>query len=710
MQSLGAAARRLYVRRWVSTLNRTVGFTGMEGLRDPHDWRKLADRTEETCRGLVDDVIVGTEAGPEVVRGLDYISDVLCQTIDAAEFCRHVHADDEWRQEAHRTCIRLGAYVHELNTHAGLYGILCRSLKQRSSFRVEEEYLVGEMLKRDFERFGVHLQGQARDEMTQLVAFIQECGHSYMKHAIDISKTGEINVDIKKFLEEKNRFLPGRCRDYPLESIFGRRRGNMMVAHGDTQTCQGILYHCDYEEIRRSAFKAYQSYPSENKRLGEDLLKARYRVAEIMGYPSYTAYQLDGFSLGNTPHAVSKFLKSIQNSLGSAVAVEMDELRRFKSSLYKSEGQMPPELHLWDRDWAIQRTMPSSITASLQKLHSIFNVQGFITGMSALVEKVMGLQLVIVHMPAGESWAQGVMKVCVTDVQSGEKFGTIYLDLLQRRGKFGGAALFTLRCGRLLDNGSYQLPKVALVANIASNSFLTFGDLETLCHEFGHALHSVLSRTRLQHLSGTRGPQDIIEVPSHVFERFASDPAALSFMAKWGLAGHQEISKDILTGLKQRREHYAAIKLKKTVEMCILDQYMHGEGVSREGFGSFSDLSEHMKEFGVTNYQNSMFPPVRFSHIVGYGGNYYSYLFANCIASEIWENAQSTSDVGWPSRIVLHHKMLRSGGAKPAQQYIEDILGPQYDSKLVNISDDYGMHGSYPDCTAYLKYLGITPS
>ena len=121
-------------------------------------------------------------------------------------------------------------------------------------------------------------------------------------------------------------------------------------------------------------------------------------------------------------------------------------------------------------------------------------------------------------------------------------------------------------------------------------------------------------------------------------------------------------------------------------------------------------MCAYLVMFGVTNYQNSMFPPVRISHIVGYRGNYYSYLFANCIASEIWENAQSTSDVGWPSRIVLHHKMLRSGGAKPAQQYIEDILGPQYDSKLVNISDDYGMHGSYPDCTAYLKYLGITPS
>lgn len=702
--------RRLspYIGRFLSTLHdHNKGFAGVEGLRDPFDWRRLAHRTEEMCRGLVDDVIVGAEAGPDVVRGLDHISDVLCQTIDAAEFCRHVHADTVWRQEAHGACAQLGAFVHELNTHAGLYTALCRSLERKDRFSMQEEVHVGEMLKRDFERFGVHLEGQEREEMTQLVAFIQEGGHAYMKNAIDTSKTGDIVIKQDDFLKEQKRFLPGKYRDFSLESVFGRRRRGMMLAPGDTQTCQGLLHHCDYEEIRKGAFKTYLSHPVENKRLGEDLLRARHRLAEIMGYPSYASYQLDGFSLGNTPHAVAEFLKSVQGSLNMSIADETNQLWGFKSSLYKNGTGVNPDLRPWDRDWAIQRTTPPDVTQSLRKVNNIFNIQSFISGMSALIEHVMGLQLVVVDIPSGESWAHGVLKLCVTDVQSGEIFGTIYLDLLQRPGKFGGAALFTLRCGRLLEDGSYQLPKVALVANIASGSFLRFGDLETLCHEFGHALHSVLSRTRLQHLSGTRGPQDIIEVPSHVFERFASDPAALSFMATRGVSSHHEISNDIIIGLKKRREHCAAMKLKKTVEMCVLDQYMHGEGVQGEAFGTLSDLAGYMEGFGITNYENSMFPPVRFSHIVGYGGNYYSYLFANCIASEIWGNQQLNSENGWPSRSILHEQMLQTGGSKPARQYIEDILGPQRDSQLVTIFDAHGKQGSYPDCKAYLGYLGI---
>lgn len=685
-----------------------TGFAGVDGLAHPHDWRRVAARTEETCRGLVDDLLVGTNPGPEVVRGLDHISDVLCQTIDVAEFCRHVHADDDWRQEAHGVCVRLGAYVHELNTHAGLYSALCRSLERKERFAVNEEKLVGEMLKRDFERFGVHLEGQKRDEMTQLVAFIQEAGHAYMKNAIDNSKTGYICVDEKKFTKEKNMMVHGRFRGFALGSVFGRRRGGLVMAPGDTQTCQGLLYHCDFEEIRKSAFQAYQSYPIENKRLGEDLLRARHRVAEIMGYSSFAAYQLDGFSLGNTPGTISMFLKSFHESLCTSIAHEMDMLGSFKSSLYQPGAAMSSQLRPWDRDWVIQRTMSSEISKSIHQIHNIFNIEGFLSGMSALLENLMGLQLVVVDMPRGESWGPKVMKVCVTDKNSGEKFGTVYLDLLQRPGKFGGAALFTLRCGRLLDDGSYQLPKVALVANIGSDNFLSFGELETLCHELGHALHSILSRTQLQHLSGTRGPQDVIEVPSHVFERFASDPHALSLMARHsGASNHNKVSEKLFSGLKRKREHCAALKLKKTVEMCLMDQYMHGGGVQKEGFGSLSDVSRYMEEFGIDNYGGSVFPPVRFSHLVGYGGNYYSYLFANCIASEIWGNAQPGNENGWPSRIVLHDQMLRTGGAKPAKQYIQDIFGSHCSTQLVTVLDAHGKEGSYPDCNAYLGYLGI---
>ena len=684
-----------------------VGLCGLKDLREPEDWQGLAEKTEETCRGLVDDAILANP-GPDVVKKLDKISDVLCQTIDAAEFCRNVHEDEVWRQAAHGACLHLGAYVHELNTHFGMYSALCKAMERKNLFENREHVLVGNMLKRDFERFGVHLEGRERGDMTSLVAFIQEAGHLYMKNAVDQSLLGSIVLDEKRFESERKMFINNADNSYGLDSLFhkdnvmGRR---VLRTSGDGRTCQGLLFHCDYEEIRKASFETYQSYPKENKNIAMELLQARKQVAGIMGYDSFSEYQLDGFSLGNTPFAVETFLKEMNTYIQPAIAKEVDKLEEFKQSLYNdNRGTLKP----WDKDWAIQRTLPTDLTDKIHPLSRIFTIPGFVVGMSALLEEVMGLKLVVQDLLPGESWAAGVMKLFLCDASTGESHGTIYLDLLNRPGKFGGAALFTLRCGRKLDDGSYQLPKVALVANISAHDHLSFGDIETLSHEFGHALHSVLSRTDMQHLSGTRGPQDIIEVPSHVFERFASDPQALRLMARAGGNITEDISDAAFDALKQRKQHCAAMKLEKTLEMCLMDQYMHGLKVGQEGFGSSNDISEFMAEMGSKNHIAKPFPPLRFSHIVGYAGNYYSYLYANCIAAEVWGNAKRENERGWPTLKMMQEDMFKPGGSKPAREYVMDILSAEKNcDEIITVKDSQGMAGSFPNFKTHLENMNI---
>ena len=723
------------------------GFTGIPGLHDPRDWKRLASETERTCRGLVEDVITGSApasaAAVDTVRKLDEISDVLCQTIDAAEFCRHVHHDEAWRRAAHAACGQLGAFVHELNTHYGLYTALCRRLEGVSGARrtgptahegsfqdtgktrdhetkeMAEYRYVGEMLRRDFERFGVHLEGAARDEMTELVASVQQAGHEYMTNSIDVSKTGQVVVH-----ETALRSEGGRGLELPA-GWFRRRKhpsgaSNLLVAPGDSNTCNGLLAHCDSEEVRRAAFRTYHAFPAENEAVARRILAARHRIASIMGYDSFCAYQLDGFSLSGTPEAVDGFLKGINESIRDGVSSERRALESFKASK-ASEGPGSPaagssrQLNPWDRDWAINGLQDPGSKASFQRLHSLFRVSGFVSGMSALLEEVMGLRLKLDLMSPGEAWAPGIIRVVVEDAQSGEAYGTIYLDLLQRPGKFGGAALFTLRCGRRLSSGEYQLPKVALVANISpdNNQYLSFGDLETLCHEFGHAMHSVLSRTELQHLSGTRGPQDIIEVPSHVFERFASDRRALSLMVQH--SGHDAgaITNELMGALNAKRRHFAATKLQRTVQMCLMDHYMHSDRPQLPDFGSKGDIEQFMRERGVAEFDELIeFPPLRFTHMVGYAGNYYSYLFANCIAAKVWGDRggddggeSGTVGDGWPSRSSIHDNMLRSGGSVPARRYVEDLVGP---CGLVTVAatDGYSS-GCYPDFRPYLRHLDI---
>ena len=696
-------------------------FAGVAGVREAGDWEGLAVRTEEACRGLIDDVIM-SDPGPDVVRKLDEISDVLCRTMDAAEFCRHVHGEEGWRQAAHMACVRLGGFVQELNTHVGLYSAVCRALdimhasnntnnNARTHGEQQDEYMyVGEMLKRDFERFGVHLDGKEKDDMTELIGAIHNAGHSYMQNTIDGKKTGEIVVDERACSREFGRLVQ-RDAKMGLDAVF-QRDGMMgdciLRAPGDSRTCNSILWHCDVEEVRKAAYKTYASYPRENAEIVRELLHARRQVADIMGYSSFAAYQLDGFSLGNTPEAIGVFLKEVNGALQESLVQEKESLLSWKMSLYQQgHGGGHEVLQPWDRDWGIQQTLPKECVAALQNLGDMVTVPGFLLGMSALMEQFMNVRLVVRSMMPGESWADGVMKVCAYDSCTDEKFGTVYLDLFQRPGKFGGAALFTLQCGRQGADGVYQLPKAALVANLSSDRYLSFGDLETLCHEFGHAMHSILSRTQLQHLSGTRGPQDIIEVPSHVFERFASHPDALELIVKHSGKGYESVPAELMKHLSMKKKHCAALKLQNTLETCLLDQYMHSERVGSQGFGTANDLEHFMMEHGVEHYGGKSYPPLRFSHVVGYAGNYYSYLFANCIASQVWDDVE---EHGMPSTDVMHRRMLACGGAKPAKSYVEGLLhGGDRTKTLVGVkaSSSETVTGHYPDFHAYLKDMGI---
>ncbi len=181
----------------------------------------------------------------------------------------------------------------------------------------------------------------------------------------------------------------------------------------------------------------------------------------------------------------------------------------------------------------------------------------------------------------------------------GELLGTVYLDLYMRPNKFQGAAHFTILCGCNKFDTTHiqqhsaapvpieevqQLPSVALVFNFNSGrsagkpseaqTLLTLSDVETLHHEWGHALHSLLSRTAFQHLSGTRGGVDLIEVPSHLLEYFARSPEVIARWARHHRTGEApplELLKDALS----YRGEFGAIELQNQVLFSAVDQVRH---------------------------------------------------------------------------------------------------------------------------------------
>jgi intermediate peptidase len=194
--------------------------------------------------------------------------------------------------------------------------------------------------------------------------------------------------------------------------------------------------------------------------------------------------------------------------------------------------------------------------------------------------------------------------------------------------------------------------------------------VETLFHEFGHALHSLLSRTTFQHLSGTRAATDFVETPSHLLEHFAWDPNFLPAFAKHYIT-KEVLSDEMIRLLVQSRQDFKSIELQNQLLYARFDQTLFGVPIRAT---STEILSRLYQECNVPFAEGAHWH-TRFGHLVTYGAGYYGYLYAQAFASDLWKEYLADHCLDSTSGRRLWHEMLKHGGAKDPQAMMRSLLG-----------------------------------
>jgi intermediate peptidase len=367
-------------------------------------------------------------------------------------------------------------------------------------------------------------------------------------------------------------------------------------------------------------------------------------------------------------------------------------------------------------------------------LSGYFTVENSIGGMKVLVKDLFGIDMKEVDIPFAERWDIDTTKVVESEVVNSKgggggvnnnglrKFefhheeegplGTMFFDLHPRDGKFLHAAHFTIRCGRIREedtintttnssSSAHQLPIVALVCNLtpppssstsSSSSLLSHSEVETLYHEFGHGLHSLLSRTSFQHLSGTRASMDFVETPSHLFESFARDPYFLSRI----------LARHYITGvplLERKARHLAlsytdfrGLEIRTQIVHSKFDQALFGNTPCSPSLGgcSSTNMFQRLHEEAGMPYAIGTHWHTKFGHLVTYGAGYYGYLYAQTFAADIWMSVlapcMASSSSSSPRRhhldaavrnggMKIWKEMLLHGGAKDPKEMLHAVLG-----------------------------------
>jgi intermediate peptidase len=263
----------------------------------------------------------------------------------------------------------------------------------------------------------------------------------------------------------------------------------------------------------------------------------------------------------------------------------------------------------------------------------------------------------------------------------------MYLDLVPRDGKYVHSAHFTVRCGCSIRNGPsdesvYQIPTVALICNLSPShanmdigGLLTHSEVETVFHEFGHALHSLLSRTSFQHLSGTRVAMDFVETPSHLMEQFVWNKEFLKIIGTHHLT-KEPLSDKNIEKLIQSRFSLKAIDIQNQIIHSIFDQTIFGQRETWKDKNTIEVFAKlHMKY--SFPYADGTHWFSRFGHLITYGAGYYSYLYSNIFASDIWATCFEYGDkvLSRKSGEKLWNNLLAHGGSKDPNKMLFDVLG-----------------------------------
>ena len=294
-------------------------------------------------------------------------------------------------------------------------------------------------------------------------------------------------------------------------------------------------------------------------------------------------------------------------------------------------------------------------------------------GLELISERVFGLTVTPVAMAEGEAWHRDVRRVDVTCREKGP-VGTVYLDLFDRAGKVQSACMATMACAidRPAD-GIRQLPQLVLSMTLERGR-MSYMDVHSLFHEWGHTLHGLLGATKYQHVSGVRTFPEQVEIPSVLFENFLESYTVVRQFARD--ADGMVMPEDVHKALLARERPAQVLNLHNDIVYGLADLDFFADDGTRGVTGDADAMSDH---FDALVREHATVPLVsgahtQFMHFAHYPGTYHTYLLAGMYSSSVWEDLFSRDPFDADAGAVFRAQFLERGGSREPQRTYEELF------------------------------------
>ncbi len=452
-----------------------------------------------------------------------------------------------------------------------------------------------------------------------------------------------------------------------------------------------LMTYAENRELRKelaleSGKKAFKNNEFDNQNLIKEIVKLRQEKAELLGYKSFADYVLEE-RMAKSPAKVFEFLNELLEKATPYAEKEIEELK----SLAKADGI--EEMQSYDHAFYAEKLRKAKYDIDDEELKPYFQLDKVEEAVFGLAKQLFGLEFVEIndvqkYHPEVKTYEVRCQK---SEYRSNDFVALLYADYHPRKGKRAGAWMTSFKSQKI-ENGENIRPHISVVCNFTkptseTPSLLTFQEVTTLFHEFGHALHGILANTQYPTLSGTSVKWDFVELPSQFLENYCYEPEFLKTFAKHYQTGEvlpdEKIQK--ISDSKNFMEGYQTLR---QLGFGILDMTYHSEIAK----------SLDVKSFDVKNFEDettaktNLYPKnpetamsTSFSHIFqgGYSAGYYSYKWAEVLDADAFQYFKENGIFN-PEIAAKYKVLLSSGGTKDPMELYKNFRGsePKVESLL----------------------------
>jgi peptidyl-dipeptidase Dcp len=580
----------------------------------------------------------------------------------------HAETDEQMQQIAREVSPMVTDYYNDILFNESLFRRIKTVYEMRDSLDLNtEQLMLLEKSYKSFSRNGANLNDEQKEQLRAISREKSELSLKFSDNVLAETNAYLLHVthadDLSGLPVSALEAAAQTARSRNLEGwVFTLQAPSYMpfMRYADNRTLRKEIYMA-------FAKRAYNGNAYDNTSILTRIANLRLERANLLGYASHADFSLEE-TMAKNAHTVNQFLAQLAEASYKPALKELAEVQEFAGSLGFSEKIQP-----WDWSYFAEKLKQHRYDYDEEQTRPYFKLENVIEGVFELTQKLWGLTYkpnpdIPVYHPDVKTYE-------VYDVD-GRFLSVLYLDFFPRDGKSAGAWMTSFREQYRQNEQDYR-PHVSLVCNFSKPtdtkpSLLTFNELTTFLHEFGHALHGIFSDVTYPDLSGTNVYRDFVELPSQILENWALEKEFLDMFARHYQTG-EPIPSDLVDKIIASRNYHAAYATVRQLGFALNDMAWHS---------ITSPVTTNAEEFERKATEPvRIFPPIdgvlmsaAFSHIFagGYSAGYYSYKWAEVLDADAYEAFKEAGIFNKKTASAFREFILSKGGSRhPMELYVQ---------------------------------------